>query len=146
MNEITHEVPFKVNGTSITDIARDIYFFQHRENAALQILAQFEGLPLDTAYEIINGNAKLVSVDDGKNVKVVFEEDKEFKKQLTEVRENLKKQKEVVEEHQKVSLESRRGWEETDSMEQEIQKRTLIFINAFISRISIPIAYSDKMR
>jgi hypothetical protein len=141
MNETEHEAHFRVNGNGITNIVRDIYHFQHREDAALQILSQFAGISLDTAYEVINGNAKLESINNGEEVKVVYEEDIPFKKLVTEHREYVQKQIEDQEEYNKKCRENRRrGIDECeDSIDLEVQRRTLIFIDAFTKRISIPI-------
>jgi hypothetical protein len=143
--EIIHEVPFSINAENITKIARDIYWFQHRENNALKLLSNFEGLPLDTAYEILMGNAKLVSTGEGGEVKVIFEKDIEFQKLLAEHIEILKEQKKRIEWHQKQWKKNRRGNEEEmdtydDGVEHEIQRRTLIFINSFIERCGV-VAY-----
>jgi hypothetical protein len=97
----TQALHFKIDGDGFTDLVRQIYHFENNPDKAMQILANVKELPVEDAYAVLQGDARFVSVDDGKRIKLVPGVDTEFKETLVE----HAKYKETVVKREKAELE-----------------------------------------
>ena len=73
---------FRVDAEGITDLVRQIFHYEDNPEKALDILNCFRGIPLEDAYAIINGDARLSSPN-GVTFHVDHEPDDEFIINLT---------------------------------------------------------------
>jgi len=74
-------------GDNLHEIFRDAYWFEERKEWALETLDCIHGITEEQKMAIINGDAKLVPIEDGKRLQLVYEEDKKFKLRLWEHQE-----------------------------------------------------------
>ena len=69
-------------GDNIHTLVRDAYWFEERKEWAMKVLGHLHGITEEQKQAIINGDAKLVPIEDGKQLQLVYEEDKDFKWKL----------------------------------------------------------------
>ncbi len=89
---------FRVCGEGIVDLCRQIYHFEDDKIKALDIMSCFDKLSIGNVYRVINGDAKLITSDDGESVIYIQEEDLEFKAELLKRKQYLERIKRIEEE------------------------------------------------
>ncbi len=89
---------FRVCGEGIVDICRQIYHFEDDKVKALDIMSCFDTLTIGNVYRVLNGDAKLVTSDDGESVIYIPEEDLEFKAELLKREQCVERIKRLEEE------------------------------------------------
>jgi len=66
------------------ELVRDAFWYEQKFDWARNVLRCFHGLSSEVERDILRGDAYFESASDGKHVRVVFEENEEFKKNLAE--------------------------------------------------------------
>ena len=74
---------FKVCGEGITSLVRSIYLYEEKEKA-WNIMGTLKGITIDQSRAVFQGDAKLVNnKEDDTTLNLVYEEDKEWKKEFS---------------------------------------------------------------
>lgn len=71
-------------GHGMAELARDVFWFEHRFDWALNFLECFEGLNKEYVVSILKGEALLNPINQGREVEPVFKRDDEFRERLEE--------------------------------------------------------------
>jgi hypothetical protein len=101
------QLSFSVEGAFIMDLARDGYWFEDRREWALNVLSCLQGMTVDQALKVLNGDAVLSGVD-SKTSKIEYDEieDEKFKAKLTKHKKWLADEVAKEEAKKKAELEA----------------------------------------
>ena len=81
-------------GNGLDNLARQGYWFEDKQEWALKLLdCLCMGITKKQKMDVLNGDAKIIGIKKGTMTKLVYEENKEFKKEILEHFKFLKEQK-----------------------------------------------------
>lgn len=78
MNQALH---FTV-GEGINDLVRQAYWFEQRKKWAMDVLDCFRGITESQKMAILEGNARLIPIEEGRRMRLMYRPDEKFKAKL----------------------------------------------------------------
>lgn len=88
---MSKDLHFKIDGKWFTSFVRSLFHYEEKKELALKSLSCIEGLSINEAYAVLNGDAEFEN--DGNLFALVMREDTEFKQKLAAHNEFIEKRK-----------------------------------------------------